>query len=132
MTWSLAANAVALLHLAFVLFVVFGGLLVLRWPRLIWAHAPAAVWGVMIEFAGWYCPLTTWENTLLRRAGEAGYSSGFIEHYIFALIYPDGLTRAMQIGLGLFVLVVNVAVYARFFSARSGRRGGWSVAGRRS
>lgn len=108
-----AAIAIALLHLAFIVFVVFGGLAVLRWPTLMWIHIPAAFWGVMITFAGWYCPLTTWENALLRRAGKAGYDNSFIEHYLFAIIYPDGLTRATQVGIGLFVLAVNVAVYAR-------------------
>jgi hypothetical protein len=115
MGWSLAANAIALLHFAFILFVVFGGFLVLWWPKMMWIHLPAAIWGVMIEFAGWYCPLTTWENQLLRRAGQAGYSNGFVEHYLFALIYPEGLTRAMQVGIGVFVLAVNLAVYVRIF-----------------
>lgn len=113
MLYSLAANAIALVHLAFIIFVVAGGLLVLRWPMLACIHLPAAAWGALIEFAGWYCPLTTWENQLLRRAGREGYSNGFIEHYLFALIYPEGLTRSMQIAIGIFVLVVNVAVYAR-------------------
>ena len=109
----LGAIALALIHLAFIVFVLFGGLLVLRWPRLMWVHLPAAVWGVLIEFAGWYCPLTTWENALLRRAGKAGYSNGFVEHYIFAAIYPEGLTRSMQIMIALTVLAVNAAVYVR-------------------
>lgn len=111
----IAATALALLHFAFILFVVFGGLLVLRWPRLMWVHLPAAVWGALIEFAGWYCPLTTWENDLLRRAGRAGYSGGFVEHYLFAIIYPDGLTRATQIAIGVIVLAINTAVYVRLF-----------------
>jgi hypothetical protein len=115
MAASVAATALALIHFAFIVFVVLGGLLVLRWPKLMWVHLPAAVWGVLIEFAGWYCPLTTWENNMLRRAGRAGYSNGFVEHYLFALIYPEGLTRTMQIAIGLFVLVINVAVYVRLF-----------------
>jgi hypothetical protein len=110
-----AATALALIHVAFIVFVVFGGLLVLRWPRLMWVHLPSAVWGVLIEFAGWYCPLTTWENDMLRRAGRAGYSNGFVEHYLFALIYPGGLNRTMQIAIGIAVLVINGVVYARFF-----------------
>lgn len=115
MSWYVAANAIALIHLAFVGFVIFGGLAVLRWPALMWAHLPAAAWGALIEFAGWYCPLTTWENQLLRRAGLAGYSTGFVEHYIFAVLYPDGLTRAMQVAIGVAVIVINIAVYARVF-----------------
>ncbi|MBK5258727.1 MAG: DUF2784 domain-containing protein [Thermoanaerobaculia bacterium] len=113
MLYHFAAIAIALLHLAFLIFVIAGGFLVLRWPPLMWIHLPAAVWGALIEFAGWYCPLTTWENVLLRRAGRAGYSNGFIEHYIFAIIYPEGLTRGMQTSIGLVVIVVNVAVYTR-------------------
>jgi hypothetical protein len=118
MLFKLAANALALFHMSFILFVVFGSLLVLKWPRLAWVHIPAAAWGALIEFAGWYCPLTRWENLMLQRAGEAGYSGGFVAHYIFALIYPQGLTRGFEIAIGLFVLVVNVSVYVRVF--RSG------------
>lgn len=113
MVYHLAANTIAILHLAFIVFVVLGGIAVLKWPWLMWIHLPAAIWGSLIEFAGWYCPLTTWENTLLRRAGQAGYTNGFIEHYLFAIIYPSGLTRGMQVTLGVIVLVINVAVYAR-------------------
>ena len=113
MLYHLAANAIALIHLAFIVFVIAGGLLVLRWPALAWLHLPAAVWGALIEFAGWYCPLTTWENQLLRLAGRAGYDNGFLEHYLFALIYPTGLTRGMQMVIGIVVVIVNVAVYVR-------------------
>ena len=115
MLYSLAASSIALLHFAFIAFVVVGGLFVLRWPPLMWVHLPAAIWGALIEFAGWYCPLTTWENALLRRAGRAGYGNGFIEHYLFAVIYPDGLTRTMQIALGVVVIAINLVVYWRLF-----------------
>ena len=113
MQYRVAATAVAILHGAFILFVVLGGLVVLRWPRLAWIHLPAAVWGALIEFAGWYCPLTSIENHLLRRAGRAGYGDGFVAHYLFAIIYPHGLTRGMEVAIGAFVLIVNVAVYVR-------------------
>lgn len=115
MAYKLAATALALFHGAFILFVVLGALLVLKWPKVAWLHVPAAVWGVLIEFAGWYCPLTRWENLMLRRAGEAGYSDGFVAHYIFALIYPSGLTRGIEIAIGVVVLVVNLGVYVRGF-----------------
>lgn len=115
MVFKLAATALALIHLAFILFVVFGGLLLLKWPKLVWVHIPAAVWGALIEFAGWYCPLTSMENAMLRRAGQSGYTGGFVAHYLFALIYPAGLSRGLEIGIGLFVLVVNVSVYVRVF-----------------
>lgn len=109
------ANLVAVVHFAFIVFVIAGGLLVLRWPRVAWLHVPAAVWGVLIEVRGWYCPLTSLENALLRRAGAAGYSEGFIAHYVFALIYPQGLTRGVEIFLGILVFIVNLIVYMRVF-----------------
>jgi hypothetical protein len=115
MIYKLAADALALLHLSFILFVLFGGLLLLKWPKLAWVHIPATVWGVLIELAGWYCPLTKWENEMLRRAGETGYSGGFVAHYIFRAIYPAGLTRGLEIAIGVFVLVVNLSVYMRVF-----------------
>jgi hypothetical protein len=115
MAYNFAATAIAILHLGFIIFVLLGGLLVLKWPRLAWVHVPAAVWGVLIEFFGWWCPLTRWENYLLREAGRAGYHGGFVAHYIMPVIYPAGLTRGMEIGIGILVLVINVSVYVRAF-----------------
>jgi hypothetical protein len=116
MFWSAAATATALLHLAFVLFVLFGGLALLRWPQLVWIHLPAAVWGVLIELFGWWCPLTRWENLFLARAGKSGYENGFVAHYLMPLIYPPGLTRGMEIAIGIGVLVLNVGMYVRVLS----------------
>jgi hypothetical protein len=107
----LAADAVALLHGVFVLFVALGGLLVWRWPRLAWLHLPAAAWGALIEFTGWICPLTPLEYHLRHVIGQAGYAGGFIDHYLLSLLYPTGLTREWQLTLGVGVLVVNGAVY---------------------
>lgn len=115
MTYNLAATTIALIHLAFILFVLFGGLLVLRWPRMAWVHVPAAVWGVLIEFFGWWCPLTRWENYFLVQAGRSGYGGGFVAHYIMPVIYPPGLTRGMEIAIGILVLIVNVSIYVRAF-----------------
>ena len=115
MAYNLAAIAVALLHLLFILFVLFGGFLVLKWNWLKWVHLPAAVWGVMIEFFSWWCPLTKWENYFLRQAGKAGYSGGFVSHYIMPVIYPPGLTRELEIAIGLIVLAVNLAIYVKVF-----------------
>jgi hypothetical protein len=98
-------------HLGFVLFVVLGGLLVLRWPRLAWLHLPSAVWGALIEFEGWICPLTPLENHLRRASGTAEYGGGFVEHYLLPVLYPVGLTRSVQYLLGAGVVLVNVAVY---------------------
>ena len=105
------ADAVLIVHLAFVIFVVVGGFLVLRWPKLAWLHLPAALWGAYIEFSGRYCPLTPLENSFRQRGGEAGYSGGFIDHYLTALIYPDGLTRNAQFAIGTIVIVINVITY---------------------
>jgi len=115
MLYSILATVVAILHFAFILFVIGGAFLLLRWPKLMWLHLPAAMWGVVIEWMGWYCPLTGLENLLLRRAGREGYSGGFVAHYIFALIYPQGLTRSIEIAIGVFVLIVNVSLYVRVF-----------------
>jgi Protein of Unknown function (DUF2784) len=110
--YRVLADLVLVIHLAFVLFVVLGGLLVLRWPRLAWLHIPAAVWGVLIEYTGWICPLTPLENSFRMKGGEAGYSGGFIQHYIQPLLYPAGLTRSTQLVLGSAVLILNLAAYA--------------------
>ena len=98
-------------HFAFILFVVFGGALVLRWPRLARLHLPAVAWGALVELAGWVCPLTPLENFLRRAAGQEGYAGDFVERYLIALIYPEGLTRGAQMLLALLVVVVNVSVY---------------------
>jgi hypothetical protein len=113
------ADLVVALHFAFVLFVVLGGLLVLRWPRLAYLHIPAAIWGVLIEFAGWICPLTPLENSLRVRAGEAGYQGSFVEHYILPLLYPSALTRTVQLLLGVFVLGLNLAIYIYLLRRRA-------------
>jgi nitrate reductase gamma subunit len=112
------ADLVLVVHLAFVLFVVLGGLLALRWPWVSSVHIPAAVWGVLIEYSGWICPLTPLENSLRRSGGEAGYSGGFIEHYIQPLLYPAGLTRGTQIVLGSLAVLVNLAAYSAVIARR--------------
>jgi Protein of Unknown function (DUF2784) len=119
MPFATLAQALLLVHGAFVLFVVAGGVLVLRWPRLAWAHVPAAVWGALIEFTGFICPLTPLENAWRRAAGEQGYQGGFIEHYVTAALYPSGLTRPIQIALGLLVLGVNGWIYWRLWRRRA-------------
>lgn len=111
MVWHWAADAVLLVHLLFIAFVLGGGLLVLRWLRLAWLHLPAAAWGVVVELMHWQCPLTPLENHLRQAAGQAGYQGGFIEHYLVPLIYPAGLTPQIQLWLGVFVLLLNVLIY---------------------
>lgn len=112
MPYRALADLVLVVHLAFVLFVVLGGLLALRWPRVALVHVPVALYGALIEFAGFVCPLTPLENSLRRRGGEAGYEGGFIEHYVTATLYPTGLTREIQLALGVGVLVLNAVVYS--------------------
>lgn len=118
MIYRVLADFVLSLHLGFVLFVVLGGLLAMRWPRIAWIHVPAAVWGVLIEYTGWVCPLTPLENWLRWRGGEAGYSGGFVEHYLLPTLYPEGLTRGTQLLLGSLVLAVNVAAYGALLLRR--------------
>jgi hypothetical protein len=110
------ADLVLVVHLAFVLFVVLGGLLVLRWRRVAWLHVPAAIWGVLIEYTGWTCPLTPLENSFRMQGGEAGYSGGFIEHYVQQLLYPAVLTRSGQVVLGSIALILNLAAYGILIS----------------
>jgi Protein of Unknown function (DUF2784) len=119
MLYEVLADALLILHLCFILFVVFGGLLVLRWPRLAWMHFPAAVWGVLVEVRGWVCPLTPLEIALRRGAGSAAYDSSFVEHYLVPAIYPSTLTREVQIVLGVIVLAINVAVYGVVWRRRA-------------
>lgn len=121
MIYRVLADVVLVFHLLFVLFVVLGGLLVLRRPRLAVVHLPVAVWGVLIEFMGWVCPLTPLENHLRRLGGEADYAGDFIDHHVTALIYPAGLSRGVQYGLGALVLVVNAVVYALLLRRRRRR-----------
>lgn len=122
MFYDSLATLVVIVHFAFVLFVALGGLLVLRRPRLAWLHVPAALYGAVIEFVGFDCPLTPLEIWLRRQAGEAGYSGGFIEHYVTAALYPEGLTREVQVLLGTLVLVINGTVYVLLLRQRGRRR----------
>ena len=120
MIYKLLADGVFLIHLAFVLFVVFGGIAVWRMPQLAWLHLPAVVWGALIEFGGWICPLTPWEQSLRLLAGQQGYSGGFVEHYLVPILYPAALTRDIQIVLGVLVLLINGFAYV--FIVRRFRR----------
>ena len=112
------AVAVLVLHLAFIAFVLGGGLLVLRWPRVAWLHVPAVVWGVTVEIMAWVCPLTALENRFRILAGDASYSGDFIEHYLLSIIYPIGITPRAQMILAGVVLVVNGMIYAATIRAR--------------
>jgi hypothetical protein len=118
MLQRLAADALVVVHLAFVAFVVVGGFLAWGYPRIVWMHAPAATWGALIEFMNWTCPLTPLEKKLRIAAGEIGYESSFIEHYVIPILYPSGLTRSIQLGLGILVVLLNLVAYTVYFRRR--------------
>lgn len=118
MVYRWLAELVVVCHVAFVAFVVLGALVVVRWPRAAWVHVPAVAWGVLVEVYGWTCPLTPLENAWRAQAAEAGYQGDFVEHYLLGALYPAGLTRTVQWGLGALVLVLNVGVYAILLARR--------------
>ena len=120
MLYKLLGDAVAILHLLFVAFVVIGGLLALRWRWLPWLHLPALAWGATVEFTGGICPLTPLENWLRSAGGVAGYSGGFVDHYLLPLLYPASLDRELQLVLGSGLLAINATAY--FFLWRRTRR----------
>jgi hypothetical protein len=122
MFWlAMAADGVVVVHLLFILFAVLGGLLVCRWCGVVWLHVPAALWGVLVELMHWPCPLTPLEQSLRLAAGQAGYNGGFVEHYVLPMIYPVGLTPQIQVGLALFVLLLNTLIYGVLFWQRRRR-----------
>ena len=121
------ATLVVLFHFAFLLFVMFGGLLVLRWRRVVWLHIPCFLWGSWIEVSGGICPLTPLEQRLRRAAGESPYVGSFIEHYVTAVMYPAGLTRTVQLVLAVGLVLLNVAIYAWVVRRRRRRTTGESA-----
>lgn len=121
---GIAADIVLLVHFAFIIFVVVGGIMALRWPQLVWAHLPCLAWGVIIEFTGRVCPLTPLELHFRMMAGEAGYSGDFINRYLAPVIYPAGLSRQLQIGLGIALLLGNSVLYTLLWHRRQSTRTG--------
>ncbi len=111
MIYTFLAHCVLFAHLGFILFVLLGGFCVLREKRIAWIHAPAAIWGMLIEFFGWRCPLTPLEQWLRALSGQGTYSTGFIENILLALIYPIGLTRQLQFFFGFLVFTINCCIY---------------------
>ncbi len=116
------ADAVVLLHFAFILFAVLGGLLVLRWPVALWLHVPALLWGTAIEVTGGVCPLTPLENRLRELGGAEGYAGSFVQHYLLPIIYPAELTRELQWFLAAALVTVNAVVYLLVWRKRSQKR----------
>ncbi|MEN8130055.1 MAG: DUF2784 domain-containing protein [Pseudomonadota bacterium] len=111
MWYRFLADILVLLHIGFVVFAVAGGLLALRWQFVIWWHLPAACWAVFVQTSRGYCPLTSWENRLRVLGGQAGYQASFVDHYLLPILYPPGLTRELEVLLGIVVLVINIGVY---------------------
>lgn len=112
MVYRMMADAVVVVHLIFVLYAIFGGLLVLRWRSTAFLHVPALLWGIVVEAQGWICPLTPLENRLRMAAGDAGYRGGFVENYLLPVLYPENLTRPDQVMLAIGLAAVNIVVYS--------------------
>ena len=123
MIYRALADLVLVLHIAFVVFVVAGGLLALSWRWAPLLHLPAVLWGVFIEVSGAVCPLTPLENVLRRAAGASGYSGGFIEHYLVPAIYPVALSHPVQLLLGGLVVLANALVYSAVWRRHRSARG---------
>lgn len=121
MTSLLISELLVVSHFGFILFVIFGGLLVLKWRWMVWVHLPAALWGIVVEVMGWICPLTPLENRYRLQAGQEGYGGDFISHYLLPIIYPAGLNMDLQLALAGFVVVVNTVVYIYVFQKRGAR-----------
>ena len=118
MIYQLIADLVVAIHFAFIVFVLLGGLLLYRWRWVIWLHLPSVIWGVMIVFVGWICPLTPLENMLREAAGAEASQETFIEHYLMPIIYPSGLHRESFIAMAAVVIMINLIVYALVFIRR--------------
>ena len=120
--YRVLADALVVIHLMFVLFALLGGLLVLKWKKIIWGHVPAMLWAIWIEWQGWICPLTPLENWLRRQAGDEWYQQGFIDHYLVPVLYPIGLTREWQFILGAIVFVLNLMIYSWIWHRNTARK----------
>jgi hypothetical protein len=110
--YRIAADFILIVHLLFILYVLLGGLLAYRWRWMVFIHLPCVIWVALLEFYGWICPLTPLEQQLRLAGKQDGYSGGFVEHYLLPIIYPSGLTPRIQIIIGIFVIAINVVIYA--------------------
>jgi hypothetical protein len=116
--YGLLADLLVVLHVIFVLFVLFGGLLVFKWPRVLWWHLPAMAWGALVEFTGWFCPLSSLESWLRMQSGESGFQGDFVSRWFLPVLYPDFLSRRIQFALGCLVLGLNIIIYAWIWQRR--------------
>lgn len=118
MFFGVLADLVLIAHLSFAMFTVFGGLLVLRRPYLLWFHLACIFWGVFVQWANWACPLTPLENLLRQMSGQTGYRGGFVEHYVSLVLYPENLTIELRYVLGILLIVINILIYGFIFLRR--------------
>ena len=120
--FEIFATLALLLHFSFILFVIFGAILILKFKKIIYVHIPAVTWGVYIELSHSTCPLTHLENFFLKKAGKDQYSVDFIENYIFKIIYPPALNYEIQTYLGVILIFVNLLIY--YYIVKKIRTGG--------
>ena len=120
--FELLSGLTVIVHLVFVMFVIAGGLLVIHWPWLMCLHITAVIWAAAVELFGWICPLTPLENWFRQGSGQSPYETDFVERWVVPLLYPHGLTREVQIVLGLFVIIVNLSVYAWLYRRIQGQK----------
>lgn len=118
MSYRIAADLLVVLHFAFIVFVVLGGLLAFKWRRMVFLHLSAVIWAVLLELNSWTCPLTPWEQQLRQMAGESGYAGSFIAHYLMPVLYPAGLDEPTQHMLAVAVILINLLVYGWLFGRR--------------
>ncbi len=118
MSYRIAADLLVVLHFAFIVFVVLGGLLAFKWRRMVFLHLPAVIWAVLLELNSWICPLTPWEQQLRQVAGESGYAGSFIAHYLMPVLYPPGLDEPTQLMLAVAVILINLLVYGWLLGRR--------------
>jgi Protein of Unknown function (DUF2784) len=128
--FELLSGLTVIVHLVFVIFVIAGGLVVIKWPWLMSLHIPAVIWAAAVELFGWICPLTPLENWFRQRSGQSLYETDFVERWVLPVLYPHDLTRQVQIVLGLFVIIVNLVVYARLYTRIRGQKSSNNDAGR--
>ncbi len=126
MWYVLLADVIAFVHLLFVLFVMFGALFILRWPAFLWIHPPSLLWGVIVECTGAICPLTPLESRLRLLGGGAGYTEDFLSHWLLTVLYPESLTRELQIAMGAALLLMNMGLYVWIWRRRRNPRAGLS------
>ena len=116
MGYRLAADSMMIAHLLYIVFVVVGGLFAFRARWILWLHVPAVAWAIYVQYIGRLCPLTTWENQLRGLAGGAGYEGGFVDHYLFPVIYPPDMPAGLNLVLGTAVILINGVVYAKLIA----------------